>query len=584
LTPNTLAEPHHDGSELYAERNGELAVVRVRMPKGAADEVRLRFLRDGEPFIVEAVVDRTSKGETWWRATMPLENPVVRYRWLLLGGETGYAWLNARGLSQTEVMGADDYALEVDPRAPAWHAESVVYEIFTDRFASSGAKRDAPSWAVPREWSQLPEGRARNTSHEWYCGDLRGIEERLDHIESVGANVIYLTPFFPAASTHRYDASSFDRVDPLLGGDEAFASLARAAHARGMKLVGDLTSNHCGVTHEWFERAAADPSAPERELFYFDPTEKYGYATWLGVRTLPKLDWSSTELRTRMSAILHQWLDAGLDGWRIDVANMAGRHRDIDLNHQVAQWMRDAVSGSLLVAEHGHDFRPDLDGRGWHGVMNYAGFLRPVRWWLRNARVSEDVFSSAPAPAYNGRETVTVMRAFRAGVPWDATLNSWTLLDSHDTARFSTVACSRDRHLVGLGLQFTTPGVPMLFAGDEIGLEGAWGEDARRTIPWDAPDSWDKTLLDATRKLAALRRSSGALARGSIRYVHVADDAIAYVRETRDEELLCLASRAAHGPISVPFSCLETLYGEDARDGVLPAHGPAFHIWRIGNG
>ena len=127
----------------------------------------------------------------------------------------------------------------------------------------------------------------------------------------------------------------------------------------------------------------------------------------------------------------------------------------------------------------------------------------------------------------------------------------------------------------------TTPGVPMIFAGDEIGLEGAWGEDARRTMPWDRPESWDAGLLDGYRRLAHLRRSSEALARGGIRFAHVADDAIAYVRETRSERLLCLASRAPHDPISVPFTELETLYGDDARDGVLPADGPAFHVWRI---
>jgi alpha-glucosidase len=169
-------------------------------------------------------------------------------------------------------------------------------------------------------------------------------------------------------------------------------------------------------------------------------------------------------------------------------------------------------------------------------------------------------------------------------VPWEAVLNSWTLLDSHDTARFSTVAGSRDRHVVGVGLQMTTPGVPMIFAGDEIGLEGEWGEDARRTMPWGRPESWDTTLLAHYRELAALRRSSDALARGGLRYVHVADDAIAYLRETRGERLLCLASRAPHDPLTVPFTELETLYGEDARNGVLPADGPAFHIWRINNG
>jgi alpha-glucosidase len=127
----------------------------------------------------------------------------------------------------------------------------------------------------------------------------------------------------------------------------------------------------------------------------------------------------------------------------------------------------------------------------------------------------------------------------------------------------------------------TMPGVPMIFAGDELGLEGAWGEDARRTMPWQERSTWDEELLAMYRELAALRRSLSALARGGIRYVHVSDDAVAYLRETRDERLLCLAARASHDPISTPFTNLETLYGDDANGAVLPSDGPAFHIWRI---
>jgi alpha-glucosidase len=140
---------------------------------------------------------------------------------------------------------------------------------------------------------------------------------------------------------------------------------------------------------------------------------------------------------------------------------------------------------------------------------------------------------------------------------------------------------SRDRDLVGRGLQFTSPGVPMLWMGDEIGLSGQWGEDGRRTIPWDRRDEWDTELLGSVTALARLRRSSDALAHGGIRYLHVSNDAVAYLRESRAERLLCLAARAPHDPIATPYAELETLYGEDARDGVLPADGPAFHVWRI---
>jgi alpha-glucosidase len=193
-------------------------------------------------------------------------------------------------------------------------------------------------------------------------------------------------------------------------------------------------------------------------------------------------------------------------------------------------------------------------------------------------------------PRLPGESIVRTMRAFRAGIPWTASLHSWAILDSHDSARFSVIAGSRERQLVGVGLQMTTPGVPMVFAGDELGLGGEWGEDARRTMPWSRRETWDTAVFDGYRELIALRRGSRALARGGIRYAHVSADAVAYVREARDETVLCLATRGAHDPVRVPLGALgarelETLVGEDVSidggEAVLPIGGPAFHAWRV---
>jgi alpha-glucosidase len=580
---------------------GDEAVVRLRVPRGTAvDSVALRCIVDGDPLGIAATIDEDTETDTWWRATVPVHNPEVRYRFLLSGGESGYAWVNGTGVVQCDVADADDFVVSVDPGGPDWHLDSVVYEIFPDRFASSGLDVEPPGWAVPRPWDALPNGRGPTTSSEWFGGDLRGVEQHLDHIDALGANAIYLTPIFPAGSTHRYDATSFERIDPLLGGDEALESLVRAAHARGIRILGDLTPNHCGRGHEWFQRALADPAAPEREFFFFDEELKNGYASWYGVPSLPKLNWSSDELSDRMLAVARRWLadPYDLDGWRIDVANMAGRFRDVDLNHELARRLRAAAGGKLVLAEHGHDYRPDLRAGGWDGAMNYAGFMRPVWTWLRGPELPPDLrkaFWGIPAglPRLAGAEVVRTMRSFRTGLAWSKVLHSWPLLDSHDVARFRTVSGSRERHLAGIGLQMTTPGVPMVFAGDELGLEGEWGEDARRTMPWSRPETWDATLLEEYRRLIALRRSSDALARGGIRYVHVSDDAIAYLRETADERILCLAARDGHDPVRVPLDALgargfETLYGADAGieggHALLPADGPTFNAWRLIDG
>ncbi len=571
-----LDEPHHDGSDVYVlERPAELgdeAVVRVRVPL-PVDAVLLRYVEDGEPRAVEAESD----GDGWWVARFPVRNPTVRYRWLLSGGEPGYAWLNGLGVVDHDIPDADDFVLSLDRGGPDWHPGSVVYEIFPDRFASSGLDVAPPEWAIPRGWDELPTGRGPETPFEWFGGDLRGVQQRLDHVEGLGANVIYLTPIFPAGSTHRYDSTTFDRVDPLLGGDEALDSLVRSAHDRGLRVISDLTTNHTGDRHEWFV-------AGERELYLFD--EDGDYESWWGIKSLPKLNWRSPELRARVQAVARKWLQPphSLDGWRVDVANMSGRTGDTDVNAEVAPALREMLEeDSVLVAEYFHDFRPDF--AGWHGAMNYSGFSKPVWGWLRRDGDVPYVGMPVPMPCFRGEAAVATMRAFRAGVPWQFSLDSWAILDSHDTPRFRTLAGSRERQLVGIGLQMTTPGVPMVFAGDEVGLEGEWGEDARRTMPWGHLDRWDSALLEEYRRLIELRRTSPALARGGLRYVYVDDDVIAYLRELPGERLLCLASRASHEPVRLPFPALETLYGAEAEtDGahaLLPAEGPSFHVWRL---
>lgn len=593
-----LSRPHHDGSCIVQtpQQLGDEAVVRLRAPRATPLEgALLRYVRDGEPRVVAAEIDEETETDIWWRASFTVDNPVTRYRWLLDHGESRWRWLTGLGAISHDVADADDFVITVDPGGPDWHQSSVVYEIFPDRFASSGLEVEPPEWAIRRAWDDLPTGRGAETPYEWFGGDLRGIEDHLDHIESLGASLLYLTPIFPAGTTHRYDSVTFDRVDPLLGGDDALASLTAAAHARGMRLLGDLTPNHVGAQHEWFRAALADADSVEHGFFYFDESLPDGYANWMDVPSLPKLDHRSAELRRRFDAVVSRWLRApfDLDGWRIDVANMTGRFRDIDVNHEVARALRVATRAArpdaLLVAEHGHDARNDLAGGGWHGVMNYSGFLRPLWSWLREGDF-EDLFYDVTAPSLGGRDAVAAATIFRAGVPWSSVLHSWTLLDSHDTPRLATVIPSRDRRLVAIGMQMTTPGVPMLFAGDELGLEGRWGEDGRRTMPWGRPDTWDHDLLAEYRVLIALRRSSEALAHGGIRYAFVGDDAIAYLRETRGERLLCLAARDDHEPVRLLLAELgarsaETLYGSDANwkheELILPADGPAFHVWRL---
>jgi alpha-glucosidase len=182
------------------------------------------------------------------------------------------------------------------------------------------------------------------------------------------------------------------------------------------------------------------------------------------------------------------------------------------------------------------------------------------------------------------------MRAFASVVSWRSYTHSWTLLGSHDTARIRTVVGDPARVEVAVGLLMTLPGVPMVFAGDEIGLTGSWGEDARVPMPWHRPERWDMSTLERYRGLADVRRKHESLRRGGLRWAHVDDDALCFLRETADERLLVLARRAPGAPVRVSgvgARTAENVYGGAAApcdpDGSvrLPGDGPTMQIWRL---
>jgi alpha-glucosidase len=598
------ADAHHDGSAGYvsdpAPALGDEVTVFVRVPEAAGvGRVHVRTVRDGEPHFTAARVDlHTATGVTWWHAPVQVRHPVTHYRFLL-AGPGGSRWLNQLGVIAHDVPDGTDFRLLAHESPPAWASDAVVYEIFPDRFARSPAAdtRPVPDWAIRCDWDTPVIGSGPETPYQLYGGDLDGIASRLDHIGDLGANTVYLTPVFPARSNHRYDATAFDRVDPLLGGDEALARLSAAVHARGWRLLGDITTNHCGDRHQWFATAACDLAAAEREMFYFDSAGDY--EAWLGVKTLPKLNWRSQLLRRLMAegpdAMLTRWLRPphSLDGWRVDVANMTGRRAADDHNHDVAALVRAAVAGArpdaLLLAEHAHDSTGDLDRDGWHGTMNYAGFTRPVWSWLRGDNLDLPDFLGAPGgvPARDGRAALATMRAFAAQMSWRSLTTSWNLLGSHDTARIRTVVGSAAAGEVAAGLLATLPGTPMIFAGDELGLRGVNGEHSRTPMPWHRPESWDARTLGHYRDLLRLRRDQAALRHGGLRWCHAGPDTLVFLRETASERVVVLARRAPGEPVRMPgLDPAANAYGgasdlvPDGEGAVtLPADGPTVQVW-----
>jgi alpha-glucosidase len=583
---------HHDGSALHVSNPtpglGETVAVFLRGLAGRR-RVFVRSIVDGEPRFAEAVVDRTEHNQIWWRAPLVAHNVVTRYRFLIVDADTTW-WFTAAGPVAHDVPDDTDFRIVAHPGPPAWAADAIVYEIFPDRFERSAAAdtRPVPDWAIPCHWDAPVIGRGPETARQLYGGDLDGIAQRLDHVADLGANTVYLTPIFPARSNHRYDAASFDTADPGLGGDAALARLSQAIHERGMRLVGDITTNHTGDSHPWF-------TGPDRkELYYAD--EDGSYESWLGVSSLPKLDWTSTELRRRFfdsrDGVVAHWLQY-FDGWRVDVANMTGRLRGDDVTHEVSRLMAEAVraarSDGLLVAEHAHDAGGDLDLGGWHGTMNYAGFTRPVWNWLAPDTSPVPDFLGVPGGLRRreGRDVVATMRSFAARMSWPTYQTSWNMLESHDTPRLRTVIARDDLIEVAVALLATMPGTPMVFAGGEWGLRGSHGEASRTPMPWNSPQSWHRPAHDAYRSLLRLRADLVALRHGGLRFAHVDQDALAYWREAADSRVLVLLRREAGSPIRLESGELANVYGGmdvTSVDGTVtvPGDGPTVQIWRSG--
>jgi alpha-glucosidase len=616
--------PHHDGSSLHVDDGalhlGDSVRVRIRVPAATAAvaSVAVRSNPDHEPTWDDAVDIGTVDGWQWWEAEIVVANPRHGYRWLLRYEDGSIAWLDQSGLHRGETLDANDFALITTPPPPAWLFDSVMYQIFPDRFARSAAAdaHATPAWAIPAAWDEPVDPVMPGRSQQFYGGDLDGIVEHLDHLVDLGATLLYLTPVFPGASNHRYDASSFTQVDALLGGDDAYVRLVEAAHARGLRVIGDLTTNHSGNGHEWFRAAYGNPGAPEQDYYYFRDDAATDYEMWLGTPTLPKFEWASEGLRRRFidgpDSVVGQWLlpPFSIDGWRIDVANMTGRLGDIDHNADVRQTILRTMLAvnpdTVLLAESTNDATSDLQGDAWHGAMTYTPFTRPLWAWLSapngaeyrrgdGSSTTEPWFFGQPVggiPRSTARELMDASIRFTAGIPWRVRLGNMQALDTHDTARFATNAASGTIP-IAVGLSMTMPGLPVVFAGDEFGLTGTDGEDSRTPMPWGSeqrPATAERLAL--YRELIGLRRAHPALATGGMRWLFADDDSLAFVRESAEESVLVIATTgeleaSIVGGALPGVAAARRVFGEatlvvaDGGAASLTASGPAFAVWTL---
>jgi glycosidase len=399
-----------------------------------------------------------------------------------------------------------------EQREADWRMGAVVYQVLVDRFAPSAdlaAKTHLyPAPKTLRAWDELPTKGRYLESHklwsheiEFWGGDLASTAARLQHVQDLGADVLYLNPVCLAYTNHKYDALDYQAISPEYGTRADVTALAAQVHAHGMKLVLDGVFNHMGRNSPRFQQAQADVHSPYRSWFVFGEQYPGGARSWWRAENLPELNLENPAVRGHLfddaDSVVRSYLRDGVDGWRLDVAF------DIGFVHLEAltQAAHQEKPGSLVVGELANypaEWFPSVDA-----VMHFT--LRHLTLRLANGLLD--------APTY-GR-MVTRMVA-DSGI--ENMLKSWIYLDNHDTPRLATTVPDAPARRLAQLLQFTLPGAPNLYYGSELDMPGGDDPEMRAPMRWDLVTA-DNPALGWTKQLIGLRRQHRALRVGDYRAI-----------------------------------------------------------------
>ena len=509
-----------------------------------------------------------------WRAEIALHEGQLRrrYAFKLLWSDR-QLWFAPKGLSAFPPAKLELFAYDCPDDSPQWVSEQIFYQIFPDRFARSQKRSEqqdkvyhhhaAGHDIILRDWEEPLTAEAGGST--FYGGDLDGISEKLPYLKALGVTALYLNPVFTAPSVHKYDTENYREVDPQFGGNDALLRLRHNTQREGMRLILDGVFNHSGDTHAWFDRhhrgdngACHDASSPWRDRYSFSAEGKA--LDWLGYSSLPKLDYQSSALIDEIyggeDSIVRHWLKApwSMDGWRLDVVHMLGEAGGAknNLKHVAAitQSAKAARPDAFVFGEHFGDARQWLQQDAEDSAMNYRGFTFPLWGFLANTDISYD------PQKIDAQTCMAWMEDYRAGLSHQQQLRMFNQLDSHDTARFKSLL-GRDVARLPLAVVwlFCWPGVPCIYYGDEVGLDGNNDPFCRKPFPWNE-SLQDQTLLALYQRLAALRKATPALRHGGCQVLYAEGDVVVFLRVLGAERVLVAINRGESCEVTLPISPL----------------------------
>ena len=493
---------------------GDIVTIRFRTWKDNVDKV---YLVSNDRHL--AMEYEKSEGDfDYFKIRLVMQEESVRYFFEIHAGKIR-CFYNKIGVSRDRL---DVYDFTIAPgfHTPEWAKGAVMYQIFVDRFSSGDTNNTVEDceYYYIGDYSRKVTDWRKNPSfmgvREFYGGDLQGIMNKLDYLQDLGVEVIYLNPIFVSPSNHKYDCQDYDYVDPhygrivedcnegiLLGDDddnshawkyikrvtdkknleasnELFAKLTAEIHRRGMKIILDGVFNHCGSFNKWMDReriyenqegypkgAYVSADSPYRNFFSFNDPNAWPYNTsydgWWAHDTLPKLNYEgSRELYDYILRVGQKWVSApyNVDGWRLDVAADLGHSNDF--NHQFWKDFRKAVKAAnpnaIILAEHYGNPEGWLKGDEWDTVMNYDAFMEPLTWFLTGMEKHSDEYREDLLG--NSEAFIGAMKTHMRALHMSALQTAMNELSNHDHSRFLT----RTNHRVGR----------ISYAGPEAASEG----------------------------------------------------------------------------------------------------------------
>ncbi len=450
-------------------------------------------------------VERSENGFDYYAITVSVGSEPLHYYFEICQGRLSI-FFNKLGVTK-DLHAIHNFCIYPGFHVPEWSKGAVMYQIYIDRFCNGDPTNDVADHEyayiashVTREknWNAYPK--MEMDVGNFYGGDIQGIWDKLDYLQDLGIEVLYLNPIFVSPSNHKYDTQDYDYVDPHIGkivvdeegvlqGEDTdnshsakyrarvtrienleasnafFAEFVEEVHRRGMKVILDGVFNHCGSFNKWLDReriyenqpgyepgAYVSADSPYRK--YFDFTNEHSwpynefYDGWWGHDTLPKLNYeTSEELRAKILSIGAKWVSPpyNCDGWRLDVAADLGHSPEF--NHQFWRDFRDTVKKAnpeaLILAEHYGDTSSWLQGDQWDSVMNYDAFMEPVTWFLTGMQKHSNEFRGDMLG--NSTSYKDAMRWHMAEYSLPSILCAMNQLDNHDHSRFLT----RTNHLCG---------------------------------------------------------------------------------------------------------------------------------------